>query len=411
MNLRHIVHAMARSKTGPLLIAAQIAITLAILVNVVYVIAIHVGLERRPSGLDLDSIFWIVSEGHAPDYDHARVTHADLIYLNSMPGVVAAAASSALPQTGMGWMLGLSPEPEDDGQITPAFVYAMTERAVDTLGLKLIAGRDLRAEAVVPPGQHQETQFAHLAPEIVITQTLATKLFGGESALGKTIHFSPVHRASTVVGIVERLQAAPPLFGSASDMEERVVIAPEIPSGPTALYLVRTEPGRRDEVMAHVEKDFGPTQPGRYIERIETLANTAAAMRAADRTGAIALATVATLVLAVTALGIFGLAAFAVTGRTRQIGIQRAVGARRRDILHYFLLENWLINTVGVAAGSALALAVAVQLATMLSIPRLPLIYVVSGVLCLWMIGLAAVVAPARLAAAVPPAVATRGVV
>jgi putative ABC transport system permease protein len=122
------------------------------------------------------------------------------------------------------------------------------------------------------------------------------------------------------------------------------------------------------------------------------------------------LALVVIAVVAVTALGIFGLAMFNVTSRNKQIGIRRAVGARKRDIIAYFLVENWTITTSGVVVGCALALAINIALGPLLQAPRLPLYYLLGGVLGLWALGLAATLVPARRAASVPPAVATRTV-
>ena len=73
---------------------------------------------------------------------------------------------------------------------------------------------------------------------------------------------------------------------------------------------------------------------------------------------AVTLSTVTGLVLVFSSLGIFGLATFNVNTRTRQIGTRRAVGARRRDIVRYFLTENWMITTLGVVVGCGLALGV-----------------------------------------------------
>ena len=90
--------------------------------------------------------------------------------------------------------------------------------------------------------------------------------------------------------------------------------------------------------------------------------------------------------------------------RTKQIG------TRRFHILRYFLVENWLTTTSGVIIGCVLALALGVKLSLMFQAPRMPLYYLVVGVLTLWVLGLSAVWVPGRRAAAISPAVATRTV-
>jgi putative ABC transport system permease protein len=97
-----------------------------------------------------------------------------------------------------------------------------------------------------------------------------------------------------------------------------------------------------------------------------------------------------------------------VSQRRKQIGVRRALGARRGDILRYFLVENVLITTLGIALGAALAVGLNQVLVGMLELERLPTDYVLVGMFVMWTLGLAATVGPAWRAAAVPPAVATR---
>jgi putative ABC transport system permease protein len=114
--------------------------------------------------------------------------------------------------------------------------------------------------------------------------------------------------------------------------------------------------------------------------------------------------------LLVTVVGIVGLAAFTVATRTKQLGTRRAIGATKFHILRYFLVENFLITSTGALIGCALALAGGIELSILYRMPRLPLLYLVGGVVALWLVGLLAVWLPARRAAAISPAVATRTV-
>jgi putative ABC transport system permease protein len=141
---------------------------------------------------------------------------------------------------------------------------------------------------------------------------------------------------------------------------------------------------------------------------MDTLAARAAQSRVADRTDAVILAILSSLVLAVTMLGLFGFASFAVTSRTKEIGTRRAIGARRADIVKLFLLENWLITTAGIVIGSITTLAFAVQLHTLLELPRMPIVFLVGSMGLIWVAGLLAALMPALRGSAVPPAVATR---
>jgi len=129
-----------------------------------------------------------------------------------------------------------------------------------------------------------------------------------------------------------------------------------------------------------------------------------------DRAMAWLLVSVCTALLIVTALGIVGLASFWVQQRTRQIGVRRALGATRGQIVRYFQAENFLLATFGIALGMLLAYGINQLLMARYELGRLPAQYLPIGALCLWLLGQLAVLGPALRAASVPPAVATRTV-
>jgi putative ABC transport system permease protein len=174
--------------------------------------------------------------------------------------------------------------------------------------------------------------------------------------------------------------------------------------------MVRTVPGQRDALMRIVESQLAASNPERVINYVRPLSYFKNLSYLGDSAMEIYLLTVTGLVIAVTCLGVFALATFNVSTRTRQIGTRRAVGARRRDIVSYFLVENGLITSAGVLGGCALALATGYWLSLHYALPRLNLYYLLGGVLVLWGIGQLAAWQPARRAAAVPPSVATRTV-
>jgi putative ABC transport system permease protein len=412
MAIKALCSSLWRSPVGPLLLAVQVALSMMILANVAYVVSVRLETTGRPTGMDLDNIFWIRSEGRGQNYDQQSVTRFDLEYLNSLPGVLAACATSSIPQTGVAKETAVSAD-ADTKEKRPVLWYQMTEKSVDALGLHLIRGRGYLKDAVAVAPAPSSADAAGLAfgPEVVITAALAEKLFGSsEAAVGKTLYFSLAEgRSATIVGVVERMQAAP-LFLPGVNIFTEIVLAPAVPAGPTALYLVRTQPGLRDQVMTRVVKEFESLQRDRYVDKIKPLADTASEGRAADRASAVVLAILASFVLAVTMLGLFGFAAFSVTSRTKEIGTRRAIGATKSDILKQFLLENWIITTAGVIVGSVITLAFALQLSMLLELPRLPIVFLVGSMALIWTAGLLAALMPALRGAGVPPAVATRAV-
>jgi putative ABC transport system permease protein len=412
MEIRALLSALWRSKTGPLLVAAQVALTLAVVVNMAYIVRQRLADAGMPTGLDLNNMFWITTQASTADYNYPAAVKADLAYLNSRPGVVAASTANNLPQTWSKMGLPFASNPQilqtPNGGV-PGTIYFGTDKFIDAMGLKLVAGRNFGAGTVMPPATDFGAALGAWAPEMIVTQAMARKLFPKGDALGKTVYAGLINKSAVIVGIVD-LMRANPVPAQFDEFATQIVIVPIIPPGPNGVYVVRAKPGRRDPLMAELDKDFANMQPGRFVERMEAYDRTAANAREGYRASAIILAVVACFVLLVTVVGIVGLAAFNVATRTKQLGTRRAIGARKFHILRYFLVENWLITTGGVVLGCILALAAGVQLSRMYQIPRLPLYYLVGGVLLLWIVGVLAVLVPALRAASISPAVATRTV-
>jgi putative ABC transport system permease protein len=162
--------------------------------------------------------------------------------------------------------------------------------------------------------------------------------------------------------------------------------------------------------MSATETALRKRDPNRVIGNLRKMSDDKQRSYSGDSLVAVTLSVVTGLVLIFSALGIFGLATFNVNTRTRQIGTRRAVGARKRDIVRYFMTENWFVTTLGVVAGCGLALAAGFWLSSQFQLPRLELIYLIAGVLGLWVVGQLAAWQPSLKAAKVSPAMATRSV-
>jgi putative ABC transport system permease protein len=143
-------------------------------------------------------------------------------------------------------------------------------------------------------------------------------------------------------------------------------------------------------------------------DSVKSFADIRASAYRADVGMAILMSVVCLILLCVTAAGIVGLTSFWVGQRHRQIGVRRALGARKIDILHYFQIENLLIAGVGVVLGVLLAVGLNTWLMTHYEMTRIPLPYVMTGVLAMLALGQLAVFVPARRASNVPPVTATR---
>jgi putative ABC transport system permease protein len=283
-------------------------------------------------------------------------------------------------------------------------MYEMDEQGLQTLGTRLIAGRNFRKEEILTP--MTTSNQARLVPQIIMTSSMARALVGAVNPIGKTVYDS-FGRPTTIIGVVPDMEGSF-ISGEYNQFRGRVFFVPQQPLMFGFHYLVRTQPGRREAVMRVVAEHLTGSNPDRVIKSVRSVEIYKQDVFLKERITAICLVIVTVLLLAIAALGIFGLATFNVSTRTKQIGTRRAVGARKRDIIRHFLVENGLVTSTGVVVGCVLALAVGYGLSRQYQLPRLDLYYLVGGVLVLWFIGQLAAWQPARRASTVSPSVATR---
>jgi len=403
MEIRPILSALMRSKVAMILIGLQVALTLAIVCNALFIIGQRLENMNRPSGMNETDTFWFSSTGFGQGYDAQAVQKADLALLRQLPGVADATSTNSVPMSDGGWSTGLNLQAKQKTSTADTTIYIVDEHALDTYGAKLVGGRNFTAEDVkqVPFGDRL------LPASIIVTKALADKMFPDGNALGKQIFMDEEPPTSTIVGIVERMQQP---WVSSKSIEYATFVPAYMPYGNSTRYLVRAEPGRRDEVMKMVEQKLTEANPSRIIGKVRPITQVRQEAYSDDRSMAIILGTVIFCLLTITALGIVGMASFWVAQRTKQIGTRRALGATKRDILRYFQTENFIITTMGLIAGGILAYGFSLWLMRTYQSPRLPWYYVPLGFLSLWLLGQLAVLGPALRASRVPPAVATRSV-
>ena len=402
LNVRPILSALLRNRTGAVLVAVQIALALAILVNAAYVVKQRIDLLMAPTGIDDHNMFAIEFEGFTQHYNFDASLNEDLTYLRGLDGVVSASAANNVPEGGSGSSFFFYKSPDrHSGDAVWAAMYEMDEQGLKTLGAHLIAGRAFRKEEIMPPMTPQNE--LRVFPPIIVTEALAQTLFPDGNAVGK-VTYDPLGRPVTIVGVVANMQGPHRL----EQFKQLVFIAAQLPKVFGLVYLVRTKPGQRDNIMRIATEHLKKSNTDRVIEATRSIDTYRQRTYQSDRITAIVLTFVTCLLIAVAALGIFGLATFNVSTRTKQIGTRRAVGARKRDIVRHFLVENGLITSAGILIGCALALGVGYELSIQYKLPRLDLYYLVGGVVVLWVIGQLAAWQPARHAATVPPSVATR---
>ncbi|HSC46645.1 MAG TPA: FtsX-like permease family protein, partial [Gammaproteobacteria bacterium] len=214
-----------------------------------------------------------------------------------------------------------------------------------------------------------------------------------------------------VVGLLEHLAIPEPAGGEENDPDWSVFVPAQPGAAFAGSYLLRADPKDLPGVYRDAEAAIARLMPDVVFDREESGPLPVLRHRyfGPHRAMAGMLAGVIVALLLVTSLGIVGLASFWVSQRHRQIGIRRALGATRGDVLRYFQAENFLIVGFGIMAGLALTVAMNIALIEYYGASRLPLIYLPISALVVWSLGQLAVLRPALQASAVSPATATRG--
>ena len=165
---------------------------------------------------------------------------------------------------------------------------------------------------------------------------------------------------------------------------------------------------RKTPAMMSAQNSVRAISPMPVILESKTLSNARSERYRADMAMSWMLITVSVLLLLITASGVVGMASLWVQQRRKQIGVRRALGARRTDILRYFITENFMITSCGVVAGVLGAIGLNQFLVAKLEMEKLPIPYLVTGSAVFWALGVIAVYGPAWRAASISPAMATR---
>jgi putative ABC transport system permease protein len=408
MELRPILSTLRRHKTAAALIVLEIALSCAIICNALFLISGRLDRMDRPSGIAEDEIVRIQVTGIGQDENAAALTATDLASLRALPGVKSASATNQINFGNGSWNSSVNLSPEQTHQSLSATIYLGDERLPDTMGLKLVKGRFFNADEMIDWAVVNAPGAEVAIPAAIITSDMAAKLWPGEDPLGKTL-YSWSDTGTRVVGVVDKL-ARPNEQGGPESYHYSMLLPVRVPYTLGGNYLVRVPPERRAETLKAAVDVLERNGPNRIILEQDTMQELRANYYRQDRAMAWMLVIVCVALLVVTALGIVGLASFWVQQRTKQIGVRRALGATRGQILRYFQTENFLLATLGIVLGMLLAYAINQLLMGKYELPRLPAIYLPVGAVVLWLLGQVAVLGPARRAAAVPPAVATRSV-
>ncbi|MGH8038712.1 MAG: ABC transporter permease [Stenotrophomonas sp.] len=402
MQVGIVVAALRKHRLATFLIAMEIAMACAVLSN-----AIFMFMEKRRalnliSGVQESSLGVVQIVGFSTD--NAADINARMVgAIQAIPGVQSVGVISAVPFGEPGVRAGVSTDEalERDGGVLD--IYLGDAVALTSLGMTVVAGRMPEPAEYAPIGQYVPSNA-----NVLMTQQLAHRYWPGESAVGRSLWTFGTR--FTVVGVVDHFVVSQPGGGEALGNDWSLIV-PAV-AGPQLVgrYVVRARP-------EDLPRIFGQVGTAVSTAASEVVFDHSASRPLSElrsdyfRSAKVMMGLLAAVIIALlgaTALGIVGLASYWVEQRRRQIGIRRALGATRSDILRYFQIENFLIVSIGITVGLILSCAMNLGLMRFYELPKLPLAYLPISAIVLWLLGQAAVLVPALKASAITPVQAIR---
>jgi putative ABC transport system permease protein len=378
------------------LVAAQVALALILLVGAGLLMRSFSRLQAVPPGFDpsdVQTFRMSASWSERLDAVVARQRRT-IARLEEVPGVEAAAISQTLPA---------------GHDIPAAFQIAgrRTDEQTFAQGRAVSGGYFRTLHIPILQGETcHDTQTGPNQSEALVTRAFADRFFPGDDPTGHSLTSAgmPVGTAVRIVGVV-------------GDVHENGLIEPAEPliywcgySGywPDPHFLVRTRPGRSAS-LAVIRSALTEIEPKRAVYSVQTLRETLSRSVLQQRLNTLLLSLFATTALALATMGLYGVLSQLVAARRREIGVRMALGARAGHILGSVVGQAATVTGAGIAAGLAGALALARVMTTLVfAIPPIdPLTFAASSAL-LAVVALAASLVPAHRAAAVDPNQALR---
>jgi putative ABC transport system permease protein len=271
-----------------------------------------------------------------------------------LPGVEHASTGFSVPwrdarALGISFTFAVEGATEENGRSDyRARFRSVSPGFFDTLGIPILEGRDFR-----------DSDRENTEPVVIISQSVAQKLFRGQDALNREMRWTD--GVMKFIGISYQPRR---IVGIVPDFDDENIIAepamtiyqPSDQEGWSARLFVSTQGDPRALVPTIIRTihEMSPEQP---VEHAATLGDVRAEILTPDRLNAVVFGGFAAVALLISVVGVAGVLAFSVSGRTREFGIRMALGAQPSSILGNVLLEGFAIGCIGLAAGLLVGLA------------------------------------------------------
>jgi putative ABC transport system permease protein len=394
-------------RTRAVLVVSEIALAMLLLVGAGLLFKSFARLSQVSPGFSTDHILIanIVRSPAAYSDRNVRLNFFDRLFeqVSALPGVRSVGAISALPVTGIGSALHFNIQgrpPHSPAEYTISGYRVVSAGYLKTMGVPLISGRWI------------EDRDREGAPgAVVVNSSFARTYFPNQSPLGQHLQLgsspSPEIPWMEIVGVIADVKQSL-ASESSSEMYFPYRQADQVLPVTTLSLVVRTAgaPLAQAQSLRSVVHDIDANQP---ITAIRSMDENVAQSISQPRFRTVLLAVFAGIALVLAAVGIFGVMAYSVAQRTRELGLRIALGASRGRVLQLVLAHGVRLTLVGVAIGLAATFLLTRYVSSLLfNVPAYDPMTLVGVVAALIAISLCACYLPARRATLVDPIVALR---
>jgi len=404
MNIKALIKSLFLRKFSTGLLLLQLALTLGLIINSTILALDTKAKLEKDTGMPLDEMLVVVSSSTSGAFKElsyaASIAEEDLAKIEQIPGVIAAATSVQLPiQTG-GWNGNVNDVDDQDAVLRDRYLkfvakFHSNEKLAQIFDLDLAEGRYLTEADRTPLFSEEEMN-------IVITESLKNALYPSESAIGKLTN------AGRIVGVVKDFVINP---GLADDKQYAVFTnMPVTLAEFVQHYIIRVEPSQLNQVKAQIRDVILGVQPERDIFGLFSMREHMDSFYANDQGLVSLFIGLCILMVVITAISSYAYAQFHITQQTKLIGIRRALGATKKDIVMYVLTENWLVYALGCLIGIGATIGFNVMLSQYIELSKPDFVLAAMGVGILFVASTLATWLPAKKTSNIPPVIATKTV-
>ena len=336
-------------RTRDVLVALEIAVALVLLVGAGLLLRSFHSLSRVDTGIRTERLltFDMALTGERARSPQSRLAFYEraLAAIAALPGVERAGAAATLPIGGDDFASGVivegKPEPRA-GEVPRAGLQVVTPGYFPTMGIRVVDGRDVA-----------DSDTADAMPVVLVNETFARQHWPGEPAVGRRIRLGgAAGNWFTVIGIVSDIRhlgpATPPRPEFYQPYTQR--------SFASMAFVVRTS-GSPTALVPSIRSAVTSVDRAQPISGVSTMEEHIARALSRPRFMSTLIGCFGLLALVLSTVGVYGVMAFSVAQRTREIAIRTALGATGRDVLALVLGKAILLAAAGVAAGIATSVA------------------------------------------------------